>query len=91
MRLFFETHGKLLGHHAEDDRAMGFCFFNNVAVAVASMLEKHPDTVKKVLIIDWYVILSDIRRKISSLLFFGVAQGHTVITGAMGGFVCMCA
>src|SRR5205085_10769578 len=23
------------GHHAETDRAMGFCFFNNVAVAAA--------------------------------------------------------
>jgi acetoin utilization deacetylase AcuC-like enzyme len=26
------------GHHAEADRAMGFCFFNNVAVAAAAML-----------------------------------------------------
>lgn len=41
------------GHHAEDDGAMGFCFFNNVAVAVASTLRKHADTIKKVLIIDW--------------------------------------
>ncbi|KAI8147380.1 hypothetical protein BJV82DRAFT_552135 [Fennellomyces sp. T-0311] len=40
------------GHHAEDDRAMGFCFFNNVAVAVAAILETHSDTIKKVLIID---------------------------------------
>ncbi|KAI9492171.1 hypothetical protein BDB00DRAFT_765822, partial [Zychaea mexicana] len=40
------------GHHAENDRAMGFCFFNNVAVAVASTLEKHSDVIKKVLIID---------------------------------------
>lgn len=41
------------GHHAEDDGAMGFCFFNNVAVAVASTLRKHSDKIKKVLIIDW--------------------------------------
>ena len=27
------------GHHAEADRAMGFCFFNNVAVAAAAMLD----------------------------------------------------
>ncbi|KAI9263367.1 hypothetical protein BDA99DRAFT_438362 [Phascolomyces articulosus] len=40
------------GHHAEQDRAMGFCFFNNVAVAVASTLEKYANTIKKVLIID---------------------------------------
>jgi acetoin utilization deacetylase AcuC-like enzyme len=26
------------GHHAEADRAMGFCFFNNIAVAAAAML-----------------------------------------------------
>jgi acetoin utilization deacetylase AcuC-like enzyme len=28
------------GHHAERDRAMGFCLFNNVAVAAAVMLER---------------------------------------------------
>ena len=28
------------GHHAERDRAMGFCLFNNVAVAAAAMLER---------------------------------------------------
>ena len=28
------------GHHAESDRAMGFCLFNNVAVAAAAMLAR---------------------------------------------------
>ncbi|RUS16361.1 hypothetical protein BC938DRAFT_476607, partial [Jimgerdemannia flammicorona] len=40
------------GHHAEDDEAMGFCFFNNVAVATALALQKYPSTIGKVLIID---------------------------------------
>jgi acetoin utilization deacetylase AcuC-like enzyme len=37
------------GHHAEPDRAMGFCLFNNAAIAAAWALER----VDKVAIIDW--------------------------------------
>ena len=29
------------GHHAESDRAMGFCLFNNIAVGAAHALEAH--------------------------------------------------
>ena len=29
------------GHHAESERAMGFCLFNNIAVGVAHALEHH--------------------------------------------------
>jgi acetoin utilization deacetylase AcuC-like enzyme len=29
------------GHHAEHDRAMGFCLFNNIAVGAAHALESH--------------------------------------------------
>mgnify|MGYP000097265598 CR=1 FL=1 len=39
------------GHHAEKDRAMGFCLFNNVAIAAAYALGQH--RLKRVLIIDW--------------------------------------
>ena len=39
------------GHHAEANRAMGFCLFNNVAIAASYALKAHP--VQKVLIIDW--------------------------------------
>ena len=33
------------GHHAERDRAMGFCLYNNVAVAAAAMLDRGLDRV----------------------------------------------
>ncbi|KAK9710117.1 Histone deacetylase hda1 [Basidiobolus ranarum] len=39
------------GHHAEPDEPMGFCLYNNVAVAVRVLQQKHG--VKKVLILDW--------------------------------------
>jgi acetoin utilization deacetylase AcuC-like enzyme len=39
------------GHHAEANRAMGFCLFNNVAVAAAYAIKKY--RIQKVLIIDW--------------------------------------
>ncbi|MBN2551381.1 MAG: histone deacetylase [Spirochaetales bacterium] len=41
------------GHHAEAGRAMGFCLFNNVAIAAAYALEAH--SLKRVLIADWDV------------------------------------
>src|SRR5207249_11326415 len=41
------------GHHAEKAKAMGFCFFNNVAVGVAHVLEYHK--LKRVAIIDFDV------------------------------------
>ena len=41
------------GHHAEAARAMGFCFFNNVAVATAHARAAHG--VERVLILDWDV------------------------------------
>jgi acetoin utilization deacetylase AcuC-like enzyme len=41
------------GHHAERARAMGFCLFNNVAVAVRHALDSHG--LKRVLVLDWDV------------------------------------
>jgi acetoin utilization deacetylase AcuC-like enzyme len=38
------------GHHAEADRAMGFCLFNNVAIAARAAQERG---VKRILILDW--------------------------------------
>jgi len=41
------------GHHAESGRAMGFCFFNNIAVAAAHALEHHG--LSRVAVIDFDV------------------------------------
>lgn len=41
------------GHHAERDRAMGFCYFNNVAVGAAYAIDKHG--LDRVAIIDFDV------------------------------------
>ncbi len=41
------------GHHAERDRAMGYCLFNNVAVAAASLVRRHG--LARVAIVDWDV------------------------------------
>ncbi|CAN0384743.1 unnamed protein product [Lampetra planeri] len=41
------------GHHAEESIAMGFCFFNSVAIAARVLQQKL--NVKRVLIVDWDV------------------------------------
>ncbi len=41
------------GHHAEHDKGMGFCFFNNVAIAAAYAKEKY--NLKRVAIVDFDV------------------------------------
>lgn len=41
------------GHHAERDRAMGFCLFNNVAVGVAHALDAHG--IERVAVLDFDV------------------------------------
>ncbi len=41
------------GHHAERDFSMGFCLFNNIAVAARHLLKSHG--IERVLIIDWDV------------------------------------
>jgi acetoin utilization deacetylase AcuC-like enzyme len=41
------------GHHAESDRAMGFCFFNNAAVAARHALDKWG--LKRVAVVDFDV------------------------------------
>jgi acetoin utilization deacetylase AcuC-like enzyme len=41
------------GHHAERNRAMGFCFFNNVAIGAVYALENYG--LERVAIVDWDV------------------------------------
>ncbi len=41
------------GHHATYDRAMGFCFFNNVVVA--ALWAKNVPNLQRILIVDWDV------------------------------------
>lgn len=43
------------GHHAEYDQAMGFCFFNNVAITVKYLQQRYREQCAKIAIIDWDV------------------------------------
>ncbi|KAI5648310.1 hypothetical protein M9H77_34315 [Catharanthus roseus] len=44
------------GHHAEKNEPMGFCLYNNVAIAASYLLNERPDLgINKILIVDWDV------------------------------------
>jgi len=62
------------GHHARRDRAMGFCLFNNVAVAARYAQKKHG--LAKVLIVDWDVHHGNGTQEMfyrdATVLYFGV-------------------
>lgn len=73
------------GHHAESNRAMGFCLFNNVALAAAHARAVHG--LERVMIIDWDVHhgngTQEIFERDPSVLFCSLHQSpHYPGTGA---------
>jgi acetoin utilization deacetylase AcuC-like enzyme len=64
------------GHHAEPDRAMGFCLFNNTAIAAALALAELG--ARRVLVLDWDVHhgngTAEAFRRRSDVLFVSIHQ-----------------
>ena len=73
------------GHHAEANRAMGFCLFNNVAIVAKYLQEQHG--LKRVLIVDWDVHHGNGTQHTfyddPSVLFFSTHQ-FPIILGPVG-------
>ena len=64
------------GHHATPSRAMGFCLFNNVAIAAVDAVARSPGN--KVLVVDWDVHhgngTQDALWKRNDILYFSTHQ-----------------
>jgi acetoin utilization deacetylase AcuC-like enzyme len=64
------------GHHAERERAMGFCLFNNVAVAAATAIAEQG--LRRVFVLDWDVHhgngTAEIFRERSDVLFASIHE-----------------
>jgi len=69
--------GRPPGHHAEPERAMGFCLFDNVAVAAALAIAELG--IERVFILDWDVHhgngTAEIFRRRDDVLFASIHQG----------------
>jgi acetoin utilization deacetylase AcuC-like enzyme len=75
------------GHHAEPERAMGFCLFDNVAIAAALAIAELG--LERVLIVDWDVHhgngTAEAFRRRADVLFAGIHQGGIFPgSGALG-------
>ena len=82
------------GHHAREDQGMGFCVFNNIALAARHAQRRHG--IARVLVVDWDVHhgngTQDIFYEDGSVFFFSTHQspwypgtGHADETGAGAG------
>ncbi|RJX25780.1 MAG: histone deacetylase [Dethiobacter sp.] len=64
------------GHHAEPNRGMGFCIFNNIAIASRYLQKKYG--LKRIMIVDWDVHHGNSTQHIfeeeAGVLFFSVHQ-----------------
>jgi len=72
------------GHHAEGNKAMGFCLFNNIAIAAAYIRKKRLG--KNILIVDWDVHHGNGTQHAfydsSDVLYFSIHQyPHYPLTG----------
>jgi len=72
------------GHHAEADRGMGFCIFNNVAITARYLQKKY--SIERILIIDWDVHHGNGTQQIfeedDSVFYFSIHQyPHYPMTG----------
>jgi len=69
--------GRPPGHHAAPERAMGFCLFDNIAIAASMALAE--GGLERVLILDWDVHhgngTAEIFRERSDVLFASIHQG----------------
>jgi acetoin utilization deacetylase AcuC-like enzyme len=75
------------GHHAEPDRAMGFCLFNNVAIAAELAIRELG--LQRVFVLDWDVHhgngTAEAFRRRSDVLFASIHQSNLYPgTGALG-------
>ncbi|MEM2195301.1 MAG: histone deacetylase family protein [Candidatus Methanomethylicia archaeon] len=66
------------GHHASPDGCWGFCYFNNIAIAISKLLDE--GRIKKALIIDFDLHFGDgtfnIFRNVSNVTYYHLPSGN---------------
>lgn len=75
------------GHHARRNQAMGFCYFNNIAIAASYLLKKFG--LKRIAIIDWDAHHGNGTQEIfyeTSSVYYTSMHGHPLITYPGTGF-----